>query len=93
MCQRYPPRYGRDDACPLRRSSAGPEARILFQLVPEHKTVKNRLNDLRIGADDVQEVVDRLTTTGATFLHQGQQGPHTWLTIADPEGNLLCVSK
>lgn len=68
--------------------------RILFQLVPEHKTVKNRVHlDLRIGADDVQEVVDRLTAKGATFLHEGQQGPHTWLTIADPEGNELCVSQ
>lgn len=68
--------------------------RLLFQLVPEPKTVKNRMHlDLRIGDDDVQNVVDRLTTAGATFLHTGQQGPHSWVTITDPEGNELCVSK
>lgn len=68
--------------------------RILFQQVPETKTVKNRVHlDLRIGTDDVQQSVDRLTARGATFLHAGQQGPHTWLTIAGPEGNELCVSQ
>ncbi len=25
-------------------------------------------------------------------LHTGAQGPHTWTTIADPEGNEFCVS-
>jgi hypothetical protein len=29
---------------------------------------------------------------GATFLHRGRQGPYTWVTIADPEGNELCLS-
>jgi hypothetical protein len=24
-------------------------------------------------------------------LHTGQQGPHSWLTMADPEGNEFCV--
>jgi hypothetical protein len=68
--------------------------RVLFQLVPEPKTVKNRVHlDLRLGADDVDATVERLTATGATFLHRGNQGPHHWVTIADPEGNELCVSR
>jgi hypothetical protein len=29
---------------------------------------------------------------GATFLHTGRQGPHTWVTMADPEGNEFCVT-
>jgi hypothetical protein len=68
--------------------------RVLFQLVPEQKTVKNRMHlDLRIGADDIDSVVDKLTARAATFLHKGQQGPHTWVTLADPEGNEFCVSQ
>jgi len=67
--------------------------RVLFQLVPEPKTVKNRVHlDLRIGEDDMDQTVERLTAAGASFLHRGNQGPHHWVTIADPEGNELCVS-
>lgn len=67
--------------------------RVLFQLVPERKSVKNRVHlDIRIGTDDVEATVDRLVQRGARFLHRGQQGPHTWVTLADPEGNEFCVS-
>jgi Glyoxalase-like domain len=72
--------------------SAAP--RVYFQWVPEGKSVKNRLHlDLRIGDDEVSEVVGRLTTAGAAFVHEGRQGPHTWVTLADPEGNEFCVSR
>ena len=68
--------------------------RVLFQLVPEEKRVKNRMHlDLRIGTDDVEAVVEKLQGRGATFLHRGQQGPHSWVTMADPEGNEFCVSQ
>lgn len=66
--------------------------RILFQQVPEGKTVKNRLHlDLRLGGDDPETVRARLQARGATVLHSGRQGPHTWVTLADPEGNEFCV--
>ncbi|WP_033288680.1 VOC family protein [Amycolatopsis jejuensis] len=66
--------------------------RMLFQLVPEGKTVKNRVHlDVRLAGDDVQATVQRLTSRGATFLHEGQQGPTKWATLADPEGNEFCV--
>jgi hypothetical protein len=77
------------------RHPEGPQRapRVLFQLVPEEKTVKNRMHlDVRVGADDLDAVVDKLTARGATLLHKGQQGPHTWVTLADPEGNEFCVS-
>jgi hypothetical protein len=72
----------------------GPHPRMLFQLVPEGKTVKNRMHlDVRIGAaDNLDEVVAGLTSRGATVLHSGVQGPHIWITMADPEGNEFCVS-
>jgi hypothetical protein len=72
----------------------GRAPRVLFQLVPEAKTVKNRVHlDVRIGADDVERAVTGLTARGAKFLHTGQQGPHSWVTLADPEGNEFCVSR
>jgi hypothetical protein len=68
-------------------------SRVLFQLVPEVKTVKNRLHlDIRTGDADPGEVVALLTARGATFRHRGRQGPHAWVTMADPEGNEFCVT-
>ncbi|MFC7448095.1 VOC family protein [Rhodococcus daqingensis] len=66
--------------------------RVLFQLVPESKSVKNRLHlDVRVG-EDKQAVADALVARGATVLHRGEQGPFWWITMADPEGNEFCVS-
>jgi hypothetical protein len=68
--------------------------RVLFQQVPENKTTKNRVHlDIRVGDEDVETIVRRLREAGATHLHDGQQGPHTWVTLADPEGNEFCVSR
>ena len=67
--------------------------RILFQLVPEPKTVKNRVHlDLRPDVEDKEGEVRRLVDKGATVLHRGRQGPHTWVTMTDPEGNELCLA-
>ena len=67
--------------------------RVLFQQVPEGKTVKNRLHlDLRVGAERREAEVARLVAAGATELHRASQGPHEWATLADPEGNEFCVS-
>ncbi|THA86720.1 VOC family protein [Streptomyces sp. A0592] len=77
------------------RHPGGPEGapRILFQFVPEPKTVKNRVHlDVRTGDDDPKELVERLVAKGAKHLHEGRQGPSTWTTLADPQGNELCVS-
>ena len=72
---------------------AGKRPRLLFQIVPEAKTVKNRVHlDLRVPADQHGAEVERLKGLGATWLWNGQQGPHTWVTMADPEGNEFCVS-
>ena len=66
--------------------------RILFQQVPEPKTVKNRVHlDLRPGGDPTLEELDRLLGLGATRIGQGSQGPHAWVVLTDPEGNELCL--
>ncbi|MFJ5698547.1 VOC family protein [Arthrobacter sp. NPDC093139] len=70
-----------------------PERRILFQTVPEQKTLKNRIHwDVRIGDRDKDEVRRELEARGATFLWTASQGPHSWHTMADPEGNEFCIS-
>ena len=67
--------------------------RILFQFVPEPKTVKNRWHlDVRVGEENVESEVAKLTERGATFLHKASQGPHWWVTMTDPEGNEFCVA-
>src|SRR5919202_2207496 len=46
--------------------------RLLFQLVPEAKTVKNRLHlDLRFGQENLEKEVARLVGMGATELWRG----------------------
>ena len=71
------------------------QPRILFQQVPEPKTVKNRIHlDLRPGPPgevDLEPIRQRLVERGAVEIGRGQQGPHTWVTYADPEGNEFCV--
>ena len=73
------------------RSSGRP--RIIFEQVPEAKTVKNRVHvDLRPLTDDPERQIADLIAKGATLLHRGQEGPaHRWATLADPEGNEFCV--
>ena len=63
---------------------------ILFQRVPEKKSVKNRLHlDLRPAANQSAEV-ERLIALGARRIDIGQ-GDVSWVVMADPEGNEFCV--
>lgn len=83
----------RDGAAIAHPDGADRAPRVYFQEVPEAKAAKNRVHlDVRVKDDDVAATVARLVERGATFLHDGQQGPHRWVTLADPEGNEFCVS-
>ncbi|MDQ4503742.1 VOC family protein [Sinomonas sp. ASV322] len=67
--------------------------RILFQVVPEGKAVKNRVHwDVRLAGDDKDVIRAKLEARGATFLWEAAEGPHSWYTMADPEGNEFCIS-
>ncbi|SUB55495.1 Glyoxalase-like domain [Nocardia brasiliensis] len=67
--------------------------RVLFQLVPEAKTVKNRMHlDIRVDSAQRAAEVERLTGMGAKVLYEGKEGPSQWVTMADPEGNEFCVA-
>jgi hypothetical protein len=80
----------RDYAAAKARTS---EDRLLFQRVPEPKTAKNRVHlDLHVPEGERAAKVAQLLELGATKLWDGQLGPQSWVTLADPEGNELCVS-
>jgi catechol 2,3-dioxygenase-like lactoylglutathione lyase family enzyme len=62
---------------------------LLFLRIPEPKAVKNRLHlDLR--PDDQAAELQRLLALGARRVDIGQGEP-TWVVLADPEGNELCL--
>ena len=70
-----------------------PARRILFQTVSEDKTVKNRIHwDVNLAGKDKDDVRAALEARGATFLWTASQGPYSWHTMADPEGNEFCIS-
>lgn len=81
------------DATLLDAVRRGPLAPSLFlALVPEHKTVKNRVHIDLSPIDCTQaEEVARLESLGARRVDVGQTGVESWVVLADPEGNEFCV--
>jgi hypothetical protein len=73
---------------PVDERGAGLGRRILFQTVPEPKTVKNRVHlDIVVGPEAHGAEVERLVALGATVVsvHDGPDGK--WTLLTDPEGN------
>jgi hypothetical protein len=62
---------------------------ILFGLVPEVKSVKDRIH-IDLLPDDQDAEAERLIALGARRSDIGQ-GDVTWVVMADPEGNEFCV--
>ncbi|MEU2245304.1 VOC family protein [Streptomyces sp. NPDC019224] len=74
------------------QSGAGRGRRILFQRVPEPKTVKNRLHlDLHAGPDRREAEVARLEGLGAKVEREVAEQGGKWTVLTDPEGNEFCV--
>jgi Glyoxalase-like domain len=64
---------------------------LTFALVPEAKTVKNRLHlDVNPTDREQDDEVRRLLDLGARHADVGQ-GDQSWVVLADPEGNEFCV--
>jgi predicted enzyme related to lactoylglutathione lyase len=80
-----------DDADAWLRDPSGRGWAILFQTVPEGKTVKNRLHFDLSPPSTMQAEVDRLAAAGATVLRRVDEGGSFWTVLADPEGNEFCV--
>ncbi|HVE96368.1 MAG TPA: VOC family protein [Pseudonocardiaceae bacterium] len=76
--------------------------RILFQKVPETKTVKNRVHldidvapGVALGSEERKAAAwarsKQLTARGATLLREYNEPIGWWLLMADPEGNEFCL--
>ena len=75
--------------------------RILFQRVPEGKTVKNRVHlDVNVTTPDIPAAdrrslidteADRLVALGATRVKDHESHGDTWTVMHDPEGNEFCI--
>ena len=81
---------------------SGKRPGMVFQRVPEPKTVKNRVHlDLPHNADktlpfderrdQLSPIVERLVEAGASRQGEGSGGNEFWIVMADPEGNEFCV--
>lgn len=72
--------------------------RMLFQLVPEPKTLKNRVHlDVNAGhgANDrrgaVRAHVALLVAAGAAVQREMNEESGWWMVLTDPEGNEFCL--
>jgi hypothetical protein len=73
-------------------SGTGLGRRLLFNRVPEPKTVKNRLH-LDIHTEGHREAtVARLQEHGAKPVRHVREQGGEWTVLTDPEGNEFCVS-
>jgi len=76
-----------------RRLRAAPSApTIIFIVVPEAKTVKNRLHiDVSPVEGSPEDEAARLRALGATNADVGQSPDARWIVMRDPEGNEFCI--
>jgi hypothetical protein len=73
------------------RDPSGAGWPLLFQVVPEGKSVKNRLHlDIRASASMAAEV-ERLKGLGATEQRFVEESGSFWTIMLDVEGNEFCV--
>ncbi|WP_433401939.1 VOC family protein [Streptomyces sp. CA-146814] len=75
------------------KSGTGLGRRLLFQRVPEPKSVKNRLHiDVHASPGERDAQAERLVALGARILHAVDEPGGSWLVLSDPEGNEFCVN-
>ena len=81
------------DLVVLTPPDAGAPIEIITRPTMSPGTAKNRIHlDVAPGADDDQdEAVATLLALGARRVDVGQTGEESWVVLADPEGNELCV--
>ena len=86
------PEWGIEPPEGSREDSVVPD--LLFLQVPDEKQGYNRLHiDLRPAGPDGDQAAEvaRLEALGATRADVGQGDDVSWVVMADPEGNELCV--
>ena len=82
---------GIDDESSWLRDPSGRGWPLLFLIVPEGKSVKNRVHlDLRPETSMADEVA-RVQALGATIFRRVEENESFWTVMLDPEGNEFCV--
>jgi hypothetical protein len=83
--------YDADETGVAIRDPSGTDRDLLFLMVPEEKSVKNRLHLDLIPPSTMKEEVERLRAAGATEQRYVVEGGSYWTIMEDPEGNEFCV--
>jgi predicted enzyme related to lactoylglutathione lyase len=82
---------GVDDEGAWLRDPTGQGWPMLFLIVPERKSFKNRLHLDLSPPSTMQREVDRLVEVGASVVRRVDEGESFWTVLIDPEGNEFCV--
>ena len=85
-------RYGQD---PIYYSAVDPTGigpKLIFQVVPEKVTEKNRIH-LDLHVSDIEAQAVRTVELGATRIDDSPiaEAGTRWIRLADPEGNIFCL--
>ena len=83
--------YDADETGVAIRDPSGTDRDILFLVVPESKSGKNRLHLDLVPPSTMREEVERLTGAGATVQRLVEETDSYWTIMEDPEGNEFCV--
>jgi len=83
--------FDEDETDVVIRDRSGKGWQMLFQVVPEGKSAKNRLHLDLIPPTTMKEEVARLTALGATEQRLVEEHGSYWTVMLDPEGNEFCV--
>jgi len=65
---------------------------LAFQRVPEARQGKNRIH-LDLIDENLEETELRVITLGGAKVADHSMGDFHWKVLADPEGNVFCVSE
>lgn len=70
----------------------GVAARLVFVVVPEPKSAKNRVHIDLLPSEGLDGEVDRVVALGATIVDDRRGvSPGGWVVMADPEENEFCL--
>jgi Glyoxalase-like domain len=83
--------YDADETGVAIRDPSGVDRDLLFLIVPEAKSTKNRLHLDLVPSSSMKEEVERLLAAGATEQRVVDEGGSYWTIMEDPEGNEFCV--
>jgi predicted enzyme related to lactoylglutathione lyase len=85
-------RYGQEQIYYSAVDPNGVGPKLIFQLVSEKVSVKNRIHlDLHVA--DIEATANHAVELGATRIDllPIEEAGTAWIRLADPEGNILCV--